>query len=76
MPELNIDTAPFDTSLPLALERNAPANTPAHLSTHDAAAVLRKLRQPQHNETGATGSDPRVKSGDAASAAPAETISS
>ena len=74
MPELNTDIGTFEHSAPLALERSAPANTPAHLSTHDAAAVLRKLRQPKDHETGATGSDPRIKSGDAPAAAPAETI--
>src|SRR5215472_14720155 len=29
---------------PTALELTAPADTPAYLSTHDAAAVLRKLK--------------------------------
>jgi hypothetical protein len=64
--DLNTDTA-VEPSVPLALERSAPANTPAHLSTHDAAAVLRKLRQPKDNEMGATGSER------APAAAPAET---
>src|SRR5215469_17187052 len=36
---------------PTALELTAPADTPAYLSTHDAAAVLRKLRQPKTNDT-------------------------
>jgi len=39
-----------------ALELTAPADTPAYLSTHDAAAVLRKLRQPKTNETDTTDS--------------------
>ncbi|HJY78807.1 MAG TPA: hypothetical protein VKE95_19350 [Burkholderiales bacterium] len=67
MTDLNTEVVIADPP-PIALERSAPANTPAHLSTHDAAAVLRKLRQPQHNETGATGSER------APAAAPAETI--
>ena len=33
-----------DAPASYALERSAPADTPAYLSTHDAAAVLRKLR--------------------------------
>jgi hypothetical protein len=70
--DFNTDTTALDASAPLALERSAPANTPAHLSTHDAAAVLRKLRQPGNDQP----ADPRVKSGDAASAAPAETTDS
>jgi hypothetical protein len=36
-----------DAPAPYALERSAPADTPAYLSAHDAAAVLRKLRQPK-----------------------------
>jgi hypothetical protein len=36
---------------PTALELTAPVDTPAYLSTHDAAAVLRKLRQPKTNDT-------------------------
>src|SRR5690242_13136480 len=64
----NTDTA-VEPSAPLALERSVPVNTPAHLSTHDAAAVLRKLRQPKSNDTDASGSDARTKFGDAASAA-------
>ena len=36
---------------PTALELTAPADTPAYLSTHGAAAVLRKLRQPKTNDT-------------------------
>ena len=36
---------------PTALELTAPADTPAYLSTHDAAAVLRKRRQPKTNDT-------------------------
>ena len=40
-----------DAPAPYALEIAAPANTPAYLSTHDAAAVLRKLRQPKANDT-------------------------
>ena len=34
-----------DAPAPYALEITAPADTPAALSSHDAAAVLRKLRQ-------------------------------
>jgi len=64
----NTDTA-VEPSAPLALERSVPANTPAHLSTHDAAAVLRKLRQPKSNDTDASGGDTRTKSGDVPSAA-------
>jgi hypothetical protein len=41
--ETNIDTTAIEA--PIALERTAPADTPATLSSHDAAAVLRKLRQ-------------------------------
>jgi hypothetical protein len=40
-----------DAPTPFALEMTAPANTPAYLSTHDAAAVLRKLRQPKGEQT-------------------------
>jgi len=40
-----------DAPASYALERSAPADTPAYLSTHDAAAVLRKLRQPKTNDT-------------------------
>jgi hypothetical protein len=40
-----------DAPASYALERSAPADTPAYLSTHDAAAVLRKLRQPKANDT-------------------------
>jgi hypothetical protein len=36
---------------PYALEVTAPADTPAALSSHDAAAVLRKLRQPKNDQT-------------------------
>jgi len=49
--DANIDTAAMDAPTPFALERSAPADTPAYLSTHDAAAVLRKLRQPKTNDT-------------------------
>ena len=66
--DLNTDTA-VEPSAPLALERSAPANTPAHLSTHDAAAVLRKLRRSENDQP----ADPRIKPGDSASAVPAET---
>ena len=45
-----------DAPAPFALEMTAPADTPAYLSTHDAAAVLRKLRQPKMNETDTTDS--------------------
>jgi len=40
-----------DAPAPYALEIAAPADTPAYLSTHDAATVLRKLRQPKTNDT-------------------------
>src|SRR5262249_29178395 len=40
-----------DAPASYALERSAPADTPAYLSTHDAAAVLRKLRQLKANDT-------------------------
>ena len=40
-----------DAPASYALERSAPADTPAYLSTHDAAEVLRKLRQPKANDT-------------------------
>jgi hypothetical protein len=72
MTDLNTEVAVADASAPLALERSAPASTPAHLSTHDAAAVLRKLRQPKNDQP----ADSRIKSGDATSAAPAETTDS
>ena len=49
--------------VPTALELTAPADTPAYLSTHDAAAVLRKLRQPKTTDT----PDPSAR---AAAAAP------
>lgn len=39
-----------DAPAPYALEVTAPADTPAALSSHDAAAVLRKLRQ-KNNDT-------------------------
>jgi hypothetical protein len=61
-----------DAPASYALEIAAPADTPAYLSTHDAAAVLRKLRQPKANETETT--DPRSEAGTgparAAAAAP------
>src|SRR6266576_3226668 len=72
MTDLNTEVAVADAPAPLALERSAPANTPAHLSTHDAAAVLRKLSQPRNDQQ----ADSRIKSGDATSAAPAETTDS
>ena len=50
MADLNTQVAIADAP-PIALERTPPANTPAYLSTHDAAAVLRKLRQPKANDT-------------------------
>ena len=50
-----------DAPAPYALEIAAPADTPAYLSTHDAAAVLRKLRQPKTNDTDTT--DPRSEAG-------------
>jgi hypothetical protein len=43
-----------DAPAPYALERSASTDTPAFLSTHDAAAVLRKLRQPKANDTTTT----------------------
>src|SRR6266545_4123060 len=46
-----------DAPTPFALEMTAPAETPAHLSTHDAAAVLRKLRQPKNEQTTERASD-------------------
>jgi hypothetical protein len=50
--DANIDTDTVGSpTAPYALEISAPANTPAYLSTHDAAAVLRKLRQPKANDT-------------------------
>jgi hypothetical protein len=48
--DTNIDTAALDARSPPALERTAPADTPATLSSHDAAAVLRKLRQKDTTE--------------------------
>ncbi len=59
--EANIDTAAIEAPIPLALERTAPADTPAALSSHDAAAVLRKLRQKdttQPRSEAGTGSAP------------------
>ena len=50
--DANIDTDTVGSpTAPYALEISAPADTPAYLSTHDAAAVLRKLRQPKANDT-------------------------
>jgi hypothetical protein len=55
--DANIDTDTVGSpTAPYALEISAPADTPAYLSTHDAAAVLRKLRQPKTNETDTTDS--------------------
>src|SRR5262245_24490336 len=52
MTDISIDTgAAADTVAPHALEMTAPVETPAYLSTHDAAAVLRKLRQPKNEQT-------------------------
>jgi hypothetical protein len=59
--DANIDTAAMDAPAPYALEIAAPADTPAYLSTHDAAAVLRKLRQPKGNDKDTT--DPRSEAG-------------
>ena len=42
---------------PAAIELTAPADAPAYLSTHDAAAVLRKLRQPKNDQTTERASD-------------------
>jgi len=50
-----------DAPAPYALEISAPADTPAYLSAHDAAAVLRKLRQSKTHDTDAT--DPRSEAG-------------
>ena len=47
----DLATAGADAPAPTALELTAPADTPAYLSTHDAAAVLRKLRQPKNDQT-------------------------
>ena len=52
----SIDTTAIEAPIPLALERTAPADTPATLSSHDAAAVLRKLRQKD-------ATDPRPEAG-------------
>jgi hypothetical protein len=58
MTDVSIDTgAAADTVAPHALEMMAPADTPAYLSTHDAAAVLRKLRQPKNDQTTERASD-------------------
>jgi hypothetical protein len=55
--DANIDTDTVGSpTAPYALEISAPADTPAYLSTHDAAVVLRKLRQPKTNETDTTDS--------------------
>jgi hypothetical protein len=44
--DVSIDVgAAADTAAPYVVELTAPADTPAALSSHDAAAVLRKLRQ-------------------------------
>jgi hypothetical protein len=71
MTELATDVG-TDAPVSYALERSAPADTPAYLSTHDAAAVLRKLRQPMGNDKDTT--DPRSEAGTgparAAAAAP------
>jgi hypothetical protein len=76
-----------DSTVPYAVELTAPADTPAALSSHDAAAVLRKLRQKTNDTTTeparatpaasavATEStaDPRIKSGDAEDTAPVDS---
>jgi hypothetical protein len=81
--DASIDTTAIETPIPLALERTVPADTPAALSSHDAAAVLRKLRQktndasadsaratPAAPEPGKESpTDPRITSGDADNAA-------
>jgi len=81
--DASIDTTAIETPIPLALERTVPADTPAALSSHDAAAVLRKLRQktndasadsaratPAAPEPGKESpADPRITSGDADNAA-------
>jgi hypothetical protein len=60
--DANIDTdAVGSPTAPYALEISAPADTPAYLSAHDAAAVLRKLRQPKANDTDTI--DPRSEAG-------------
>lgn len=43
--ELATDVGAADSVGAPAIERTAPANAPAEMNTHDAAAVLRKLRQ-------------------------------
>jgi hypothetical protein len=76
--DANIDTAAMDAPAPYALEIAAPADTPAYLSTHDAAAVLRKLRQPKGNDKDTTA--PRSEAGTgparATTAAPGEVTES
>jgi hypothetical protein len=82
--DVSIDVgAAADTAAPYAVELTAPADTPAALSSHDAAAVLRKLRQktndapadsaratPAAPEPGKESpADPRITSGDADNAA-------
>jgi hypothetical protein len=76
-----------DSTVPYAVELTAPADTPAALSSHDAAAVLRKLRRKANDTTTeparatpaasavATEStaDPRIKSGDAEDTAPVDS---
>jgi hypothetical protein len=52
--DASIDTTAIETPIPLALERTVPADTPATLSSHDAAAVLRKLRQKINDTTDST----------------------
>jgi hypothetical protein len=50
--DANIDTAAIEAPIPLALERTAPADTPAAMSSHDAAAILRKLRAKDNQTEG------------------------
>src|SRR5919109_981439 len=75
-----------DSAVPYAVEVTAPADTPAALSSHDAAAVLRKLRrkttdtttEPARATPAASAvttestAAPRIKSGDAEDTAPVD----
>jgi hypothetical protein len=80
MTELAVDTG-ADVAPPMALERTAPADTPAALSSIDAAAVLRKLRRqdsrttdqtpPERADTAAPEAEQESTAQDADDAAPA-----
>src|SRR5262245_42156413 len=63
---MDTNTTLADAPVSTPRERTAPADTPAYLSTHESAAVLRKLRQPK-------GSDQTTTTERAETAAPAET---